>query len=238
MISEQLSQLLRVPFASVSCTMGMSESQLTGWLLPVEDGGRFTYVESPFVRALKSPSVFLFDELDAADPNVLMLANSVLSNGFISIPQKHDDPMIKRHADNVIIAGANTLGSGADDIYSARSALDGATLDRFYPVHITYDEDYEHGIFAVEHKSRKKSAAWQHGPAVDQLQYNQLREWFFALRNKAEHKKINRIVSSRLASRLVAAVKAGVPVQEAQKDLLMYWTDDELLSIGFQDVRN
>ena len=66
MLAEQLGQLLRVPFASISCTMGMSESQFTGWLLPVGEAGKFDYVPSPFVRSVEQQSVFLLDEIDFA----------------------------------------------------------------------------------------------------------------------------------------------------------------------------
>jgi MoxR-like ATPase len=232
MLSEQLAKLLRVPFGSVSCTMGMSESQLTGWLLPVGDAGRFDYVPAPFVSCLQQPSVFLLDEIDAADPNVLMLCNSVLSNGFVTIPHKLENPTIVRHSDAIVLAGANTMGSGADDLYTARAALDGSTVDRFYPIVTDYDEAYEHGLFNLGRKSRKKSAAWQSGPLPDQFMMDDLRKWFFNLRKQTKAAKLNKIVSSRLAQRLAAAVKVGIPAEEAKRDLLLGWSADELARVG------
>jgi MoxR-like ATPase len=228
MLAEQVAQLLRVPFGSVSCTMGMSESQLTGWLLPVGDNGRFDYVAAPFVTCLQQSSVFLLDELDAADPNVLMIANSVLSNGFVSVPHKLGAPMVLRHADAIIVAGANTFGTGADDLYTARAALDGATVDRFYPLVIDYDEAFEHGLFNRDRRSRRKSAAWVAGAIPDQLQLDTLRTWFVNLRKATQGAKINRIVSTRLAKRLVAAVSVGIPINEVKRDLLTGWSADEL----------
>ena len=232
MLAAQLGQLLRVPFGSISCTMGMSESQLTGWLLPVGQDGAFSYVPAPFITCLQQPSVFLLDELDAADPNVLMLGNSVWSNGFISIPHKTDGNMVQRHADAIIIAGANTCGTGADDLYSARAALDGSTVDRFYPVVVDYDEAYEHGLFNIGRKSRKQSPAWFPSAVPDQFGFDALRKWFFDLRSKTKSAKLNKIISSRLAQRLVASVKVGIPVDEAKKDLLLGWTADELTRVG------
>jgi MoxR-like ATPase len=235
MLAEQVAQLLRVPFGSVSCTMGMSESQLTGWLLPVGEGGRFDYVPAPFVTCLQQSSVFLLDELDAADPNVLMIANSVLSNGFVSVPHKLGAPMVLRSSDAIIIAGANTFGTGADDLYTARAALDGATVDRFYPLVIDYDEAFEHGLFNRDRRSRRKSSPWVAGAIPDQLQLDALRTWFVALRKATQAAKINRIVSTRLAKRLVAAVSVGVPVDEVKRDLLTGWSADELArcKVGF-----
>ena len=228
MLGAQLAQLLRVPFGSISCTAGMSESQLTGWLLPVGEHGRFDYVPSPFVQGLEQPSVFLLDEVDAADPNVLLLLNSVMSNGFITIPHKLKNPTITRHARAIILAGANTIG-GADDIYSARMPLDGATEDRFYPIVADYDESYEKSLFVVAgQKKRTRSAQWKPSPVLPTAaDMDQLQEWFFALRKNAKKARIGRIVSSRMAQRLTAAVLAGVSPDEAKKDLLAGWSDDE-----------
>jgi MoxR-like ATPase len=234
MLAEQVAQMLRVPFGSVSCTMGMSESQLTGWLLPVGDAGRFDYVPAPFVTCLQQPSVFLLDEIDAADPNVLMLCNSVLSNGFVTIPHKLNSPTVTRHAEAVVIAGANTTGSGADDLYTARSALDGSTVDRFYPIVTDYDEAYEHGLFNLGRKSRRKSAAWARGPLPDQFMMDDLRKWFFNLRKQTKSAKLNKIVSSRFAQRLAAAVAVGIPAEEAKRDLLLGWSVDELARVGIR----
>jgi MoxR-like ATPase len=234
MLSQQLGQLLRVPFSSISCTMGMSESQLTGWLLPVGQGGAFDYVPSPFVTCLQQPSVFLLDELDAADPNVLMVLNSALSNGFITIPHKLNQPTIVKHELARIIAGVNTMGSGADDIYSARAALDGSTMDRFYTMAVDYDPAYEKSLFAMPNsKKRTRSAPWTPSAvAVDQLMLDQLQEWFFTIRKGTTRAKINKIVSSRMAQRAVAATLAGIPVDEVKADLLLGWSDDEKMRAG------
>jgi hypothetical protein len=52
-------------------------------------------------------------------------------------------------------------------------------------------------------------------------------DWFFALRENAKRADITRIVSSRMAQRLVAAILAGVPLDEAKADLLLGWSADE-----------
>ena len=75
--------------------------------------------------------VFLFDEIDAADANVLLVVNSALANGRMSVPSRHDQPVAKKHSEFVCIAAANTFGRGADRVYVGRNELDEATLDRF-----------------------------------------------------------------------------------------------------------
>jgi hypothetical protein len=233
-LAQQLAQLIRVPFGSVSCSMGMSESQLTGWLLPVGDAGRFEYVSSPLVTCLQQPSVFLLDELDAADGNVLMSCNSLLANGFISIPHRLGNPLVQRDADSIIVAGCNTVGNGADDMYSARGALDGSTLDRFYCLAVDYDRAYQKSLFVLPGvKSRIKSVAWQ--PAtqpVTQDVMNELHVWFCRITDRARDMKMQKIVSTRLAQKLIGACLAGVPVQEVKADLLSSWTADEITRVG------
>ena len=63
----KIAKALDLPFAAQSCSAGMSESQLTGWLLPVKDGGTFEYVPSPFVDLYENGGVYLLDEIDASD---------------------------------------------------------------------------------------------------------------------------------------------------------------------------
>lgn len=119
-------------------------------------------------------------------------------------------------------------------LYTARAALDGSTLDRFYPVITDYDEAYEHGLFNMGKKSRKKSPAWQRGSLPDQFMMDDLRKWFFNLRKQTKAAKLNKIISSRLAQRLAAAVTVGIPAEEAKKDLLIGWSVDELARVGIR----
>jgi MoxR-like ATPase len=232
MLAEQLARLLSVPFGSVSCTMGMSESQLLGWLLP-SNGGNYEYRASPMVKLAQQSSVFLFDELDAADNNTLLIVNSLLANGFVSVPQSLDTPMIERHVDSIIIANANTM-AGATADYAGRTVLDAATLDRFYPIVMGYDESYEHNLFVKAGCSspKRRMTAWRADNAseYDAITWDTLGTFFFELRGKAE--TMRKIVSTRFAKKLIAAVRAGVPIKEVKTDLLSGWTKDELARAG------
>jgi cobaltochelatase CobS len=137
----QLAEILGMSFAFVSCSAGMSEGHLTGRLLPVGKAGTFEYVVSEFVRAYESGGVFLLDELDAADPNVLLVINAALANGRMAVPARPAKPYAKRHPDFVCVAAANTVGTGADRQYSGRTKLDAATLDRFQIGKVVMDYD-------------------------------------------------------------------------------------------------
>lgn len=142
-IGKQMADVLGLPFYFVSCSQGTSEAALVGRLLPGQ-GGNFEYWESEFVKAYETGGVFLIDEIDAADANVLLVINTALANGRFAVPRR-EKPYAERHPDFVCIAAANTLGTGSDRMYSGRSKLDVSTLSRFGigKVLIDYDENVE-----------------------------------------------------------------------------------------------
>ena len=145
-IAAETAKLLQKRFVSLSCQAGMSASNFNGWLLPVGDAGKFVYVSSEFIDAYeKGNAVILIDELDGADANLLLSINSALANGHISIPQRFENPTVKRGEGVIIIATANTLGKGGDLLYVAREPLDESTVDRFRAgrILVSYDAKFE-----------------------------------------------------------------------------------------------
>jgi MoxR-like ATPase len=232
-LAEQVAKALGRPFGALSLTAGITESALTGRLLPTGDGGRFEYVESPFVRLYGGGGVFLFDELDAADPNMLLVVNSALANGHMEVEQRAASDLptrVDRHADTIMLGAANTYGTGADAKYVGRGVLDAASLDRWYIVEMDYDRAYEARLFGGQAPEAKP---WQAAdPATCDQDVLALGKWVQALRDKAERAKVTRIVSYRMVQKAVAARRAGVPSAEIQRDLLAGWSADELRQVG------
>jgi len=141
-----LADTLDLPFYSLSLNAGVDEGIIHGWLRPSQKGFWFEYARAQFVKAYQEGGVVLLDEIDAADPNTLIVAHEALSNGHWSIPLMGEDAgALERHPDFVVIACANTHGHGADRVYVGRNQLDGATLDRFAigTIEVDYDEDLE-----------------------------------------------------------------------------------------------
>ncbi len=143
-LAHQIADALGLKFRFISCSAGMSESQLLGRMVPAGENGQFIYLGMGFLDCYENGGVFLFDELDAADSNVLLVVNSALANGELSVPSRHDNPIAKRHPDFVCIAAANTYGKGADRQYVGRNELDESTLDRFRMG--TVPMDYDRGL--------------------------------------------------------------------------------------------
>lgn len=111
------------------------EYKLTGF---IDAGG--DYHETEFYKACtdKEECVFFLDEIDASIPEVLVLLNAAIANGYFEFPNGRVD------FDNVhFVAAGNTVGNGADDKYTGRMVLDSATLDRFAIIEFDYDRNVE-----------------------------------------------------------------------------------------------
>ena len=130
-IARQTAEALDLPFASINCTSTMQDYRITGY----KDANRI-YDTTQFRNIFENGGVFVLDEIDNANPNILGILNSALSNGYMAFPDKQ----VARHKDFVAIATANTFGAGATMQYVGRNPIDGATIDRFVQLHIKYDE--------------------------------------------------------------------------------------------------
>jgi MoxR-like ATPase len=151
-IASKLAEAIELDYASQSCSAGVSETAFTGKLLPLGANGTFEYVISDFVRIYEEGGVFLFDEFDAADSNVLVFLNQALANDHFYVPQRIGKTKVKKHKDFIAVAAANTFGSGGDIMYSARNILDAATLDRFKvgTIYVDYSKQIERELIDSE----------------------------------------------------------------------------------------
>lgn len=209
-IASQVAKALDLDFASQSCSEGMSESALTGWLLPI-NGSQFEYVQSEFVRIYENGGVFLFDEVDAADPNVMVFMNQALANDGFYLPQRHENPYVKKHKDFVAMAAANTFGNGADQMYVGRNQLDAATLDRFKvgTVAMDYDDNVEENLVAPE-----------------------VLTWGREVRQQIKANRMNRIMSTRVMLDGTKMLEAGWSIGQVAEAYFSDWSKDELMLVG------
>lgn len=96
-------------------------------------------VSRPFRTIYEKGGVYLFDEVDASLPAAVLALNAALANGTCDFP----DACVERHADCVIIAAANTWGTGATADYVGRFKQDAAFGDRFVQINWQIDEKLE-----------------------------------------------------------------------------------------------
>jgi hypothetical protein len=121
--AQNLADRLDLQYGSIPMTEGATPS----WILGAQRLNGFG--ESRFLQIWRDGGVFLLDELDAADPNMLLVVNDALANGVLHNPVNGES--YERHPDCILIAATNTLGTGADASYTGRNQLDFSTLDRW-----------------------------------------------------------------------------------------------------------
>ena len=131
-------------FALISMTSATSPSAFFGRPKIGGDGG---VVESQWSVICRKGGLILLDEMDAADENLLLIANSAIANRVFYNQQTAQ--MIRVHPETIFMAGMNTLGLGAGRDYNARNKQDAAALDRWAMgrVQIRLDERVEDAIF-------------------------------------------------------------------------------------------
>lgn len=100
-----------------------------------------TYHETQFYKAFKNGGLFMLDEMDASIPEVLVILNSAIANGYFDFPAPIG--YVEAHENFRVIGAGNTFGLGADYEYVGRNQLDMASLDRFALVNVDYDRNIE-----------------------------------------------------------------------------------------------
>jgi len=198
-------------FAAISCSPGMSESKLLGRVIPRLTGEDATLYEStPLVEVYANGGVILLDELDNADPSILVSLNTLLDNGMVNLPSGE---IALRHPNTVIIASANTFGHGADRIYVGRNQLDGSTLDRFVcsTLNLDYDRKLETTLIPEKH----------------------IRERIWSIRQKARDAKLRRIISTRMLINVrLLMLSVGDTLNEAIHAATVDWSEQDKRTCG------
>jgi MoxR-like ATPase len=161
------------------------------------------YVRTLFREAYEFGGVFLLDEFDAGNPNVLASMNQATANGSCAFA----DGMIHKHADFVVVMAGNTFGHGATSEYVGRNAIDKATLDRFAFIYFEYDEEFELSLSTNKDWTKEVQA----------------------IRKRVSDKKVKTIVSPRASFDGAKLLSAGMD-KETVKKLLIYkgLTSDEI----------
>lgn len=210
-LAAQAAKALSRPFRGyISFTAGSSESALLGRLLPNEEGG-FCYWSTPFVDTCTEGGVVCLDELDAGDPNTLLVLNAPLNRDPLWVPNRYSAPIQKMHPDACFVGTANTYGMGASRVYAGRNQLDGAFMDRFTYFEIGYDPRLEE-LFCPSEELRTK--LWD-------------------VRAKVEEHKLRRVITGRAFKRYHALhTCAGWSVKECLENLVLPWTLDERKAVG------
>lgn len=131
---ELVATKLDVRFACPPIGRETTVAQLMGYF-----NAQGNYVRTPLREVIEHGGLIHFEELDFAGPATGTAINAVLANDIIGFP----DGAVRRHADSMIFASANTFGTGANATYIGSQGLNAATLDRFIFIDFPYDEKLE-----------------------------------------------------------------------------------------------
>jgi len=181
---------LNIPFYSISVGMQTTKTEFFGY---TDATGK--YVRTLFREAFEKGGVFLIDEMDAGNANVITSINQALANGYCAFP----DGMISKHNDFVIISSANTYGNGTNREYVGRNQLDAATLDRFAVIEWNYDTDLEGSLCGNK-------------------------EWLMFVRKcraNADKHKVRTVISPRASILGAQLIAQGIKL-DAVKDMLIF----------------
>ena len=203
-----VAKALNLRFSGIVCTVGMSETHILGKETHNITKGTTKYQSTEFVECYETGGLYLFDELDGADPNMLLCVNSALSNGYLMLPARLNQNRANRHADFVCCATANTTGKGANRTYSGRNQLDEATLDRFRigMVEVDYDKDVEKQLCPDDELLQK---CW-------------------AIRAKIESNNLKgRIMSTRFIAEAYDMLSRGWKLADILTTYFVGWGEDE-----------
>lgn len=130
-LAMQVAEHLNLPFYSMSMTRQTTLSHLLGFI-----NVNGTYIPSHIRTVCEKGGVILLDEIDAADPNVLLSLNTI-ENGYITFPDKR----MELHKKFRLMATANP--SDNHKAYTGRTILDASTLDRFDQITVETDTELE-----------------------------------------------------------------------------------------------
>jgi len=150
-IAENAAMALGAEFSAQSFNAQSSKADLVGFVT-----ANGVYVPTEFRRRFENGGIYLMDEIDNANPNILGTLNAALANGYMAFP----DGMVKRHPEFVAIAAGNTYGNGATAQYVGRNPIDAATKDRFVFMDILIDENVENAMVGATGLDAAKAAEW------------------------------------------------------------------------------
>ena len=132
---EQIAKALDLDFYFTNSVQ--QEYKITGF---IDAGG--VYHETEFYKAFTKGGLFFLDEMDASIPEVLVLLNAAIANGYFEFP----NGKVVANENFRVVAAGNTVGNGADEQYTGRMVIDQATLDRFAIIEFDYSLNIEMAI--------------------------------------------------------------------------------------------
>ena len=136
----QIADYLNLPYSEAPLSPGAMRGDFLGRHTA---GG---YIPAKFPELYSGGGVFNFEEIDSADPGMLILLNNALASDTLYNSMSGTEHV--KSEDFIAFSTANTFGLGANRDYTARERLDAATIDRWRMsrVFVELDQSVEESI--------------------------------------------------------------------------------------------
>lgn len=226
-LAEQIAQRAGLPFYALSLTAGASESWLLGRSKLSLDPNAPDYIASRFVIMCRQPGVILLDEMDGADSNMLLIVNTAIAQRWFFNPISGE--RVDLHPQCMILAAANTWGTGATIKFRGRSPLDLATLDRFYAFELPRNRALEFKATGREVPADAIQTPWK--ATAKKGDDKRMGDWLDKVRPIVESALPNRQIEARAYIRAGLAYRAGVGLEEFKRDFFGGWRADEVSKV-------
>ena len=205
-LGRQLAKALGRPFFFTSKIS--AEHHLTGYCDAKGD-----YHSTAFFEAFTKGGLFMFDELDASNCNVLTRLNAGLENRIFDFPHGN----FEAHPDFICFAAGNTDLRGATREYNGRQQQDAALAERFLMVPVGYDEKLENAIAGGKYGQKGLDVA-------KKVQ---------AIREAVKTLKVRLVVSMRATIKISKLLSLGVKSKDAFAAALWKgWDSQTVVKVG------
>ena len=183
----KVAEALGLEYASLSLGPQTPESRLWGYY-----DANGNYVRTPFRDAYENGWVFCLDEMDNGHPGIIASMNQAVAGDGATFP----DGWVSKHDSFVLVATANTFGTGPTAEFVGRNILDPATLDRFVTIEWPIDVKVERMMIDAWLSDRDVATKWH--KALKRIRKN------------AESYRIKVVCSPRSAQDGAALLDAGI----------------------------
>lgn len=197
---EQIAEALGKDFYVIGFHLQSTASELKGYM---SANGEFIPTVVFDWASNPNGGLLLTDELDRSHPGIQAALNSLLSNRFISLPNRE---IVRLTDEHVIIAATNTYGDGPTWEFPAAQKFSAEFKDRFIALTIEIDEKIE------------MAAAMAKGASVEDTQ--RAVSYVQSVRKNVQREAISGVVVTPRASQFMAALLA----QNVSWDNAVSWT--------------
>ena len=138
---KQIAARLNLPVYQITASERMEVSDLVGHYSLID--GSTVWQDGPLTMALRNGGIFLLDEVDTANPAILIALNGVLDGSGLVIAE-HGGELVMPHPLFRIACTGNSAGNGdASGYYTGVGQLNLAFMDRFTVLEARYPDEQD-----------------------------------------------------------------------------------------------